>query len=217
MRHQITVWALRGLAAAGLVACLSACNMVVTTEPTFLAEDQATPALREGLWVSPKKDCKFDIKTPATTWPECAQWVVIKGTSMTGIDKDKAFGAPFVLAAGEPRVLQVRIEDEDAAKGALYFYVGLRPLSFDKQGRITAYTGWLTQCGPPPPKDAKRPDGNPRYGSLQPTPGMVMDADLSGCAPEDKAAVIRAAGLSEAYEEDSDKDDISRWVRDGDK
>ena len=46
---------------------------------------------------------------------------------------------------------------------------------------------------------------------------MIMDDDLSGCAPEDKAALIRAAGLSEAYEEATDKDDVSRWVRDGDK
>ena len=216
MRHRITSWALRGLAAVGLAASMSACNMVVTTEPTFLAEDQATPALREGLWVNQKDDCKFDIKRPATQWPECAQWIVIKGTSMTGVDeKGEAFDVPFVLAAGDPRVMQIRIADEK--KAAVYLYLGLRPLKFDKQGRIVSYTGWLTQCGPPPPKDAKRPDGNPRYGSLQPSLGMIMDDDLSGCAPEDKAALIRAAGLSEAYEEATDKDDVSRWVRDGDK
>lgn len=216
MRHRITSWVWRGLAAAALAASLSACNMVVTTEPTFLAQDQATPALREGLWVSPKKDCRFDIEAPATKWPECAQWIVIKGASMTGVDeKGEAFAVPFVLAAGDPRVLQIKIEDEKMA--AIYVYVGLRPLKYDKEGRIVSYTGWLTQCGPPPPKDAKRPDGNPRYGSLQPSPGMVMDADLSGCAPESKAALIRAAGLSEAYEEASDKDDVSRWVREGDE
>lgn len=216
MRHRITSWVLKGLAAGGLAASLSACNMVVTTEPMFLAQDQATPALREGLWVNPKDDCEFDIKTPATKWPECAQWIVIKGSSMTGTDeKGKDFVVPFVLAAGEPRVMQVKIEDDK--KAAVYVYLGLRALKFDKQGQIVSYTGWLTQCGPPPPKDAKRPDGNPRYGSLQPSPGLIMDDDLSGCAPEDKAALIRAAGLSEAYEEASDKDDVSRWVRDGDK
>ena len=151
MRHRIARWVLKGLAAAGLAASLSACNMVVTTEPMFLAQDQATPALREGLWVSPKKDCKFDIKTPTTTWPECAQWIVIRGSSMTGTDeKGEAFAMPFVLAAGDPRVMQLKIEDEK--KAAIYVYLGVRPLKFDKQGQTVEYRSaqvWRIENGKP--------------------------------------------------------------------
>ncbi|MDB5469792.1 MAG: hypothetical protein JWR84_1352 [Caulobacter sp.] len=219
MWHRI---ALKGLAAAGLAASLSACNMVITTEPTFLAEDQGTPALREGLWVNPEKDCKFDIKARPTKWPECAHWVVIKGSAMTGVsEKGEAFNVPFVLAAGDPRVLQIRIDDDkkgdDGKAATLYAYMGLKPLKTDREGRIVAYSGWMVQCGPPPPKDAKKPDGNPRYGSLEPSPGMIMDDDLSGCAPESKAALIGAAGLSEHFEDGGANGEDSRWVRDGDK
>lgn len=220
MRHRI---ALKALAAAALAASLSACNMVVTTEPTFLAEDQGRPALREGLWVNEEKDCQFDIKAPAAKWPECAHWIVVRDSAMTGVsEKGEAFKVPFILAAGDPRVLQIRIEEDDkkTADGktpAIYLYMGLKPLKTDKDGRITSYRGWMVQCGPPPPKDAKKPDGNPRYGTLTPSPGMVMDSDLSGCAPESKAALIKAAGLSEHFEELGASGEASRWVRDGDQ
>eukprot|EP01030_Chromulinospumella_sphaerica_P017172 gene17172-16994_t len=219
MWHRI---AFKALAAAALAASLSACNMVVTTEPTFLAEDQGKPTLREGLWVNEEKDCKFDIKAPAAKWPECAHWIVVKDSAMTGVsEKGEAFNVPFVLAAGDPRVLQIRIEDdkkgEDGKAAALYLYMGLKPLKTDTEGRITSYRGWIVQCGPPPPKDAKKPDGNPRYGTLKPSPGMIMDSDLSGCAPESKAALIKAAGLSEHFEELGAGGEASRWVRDGDQ
>ena len=219
MWHRI---ALKTLAGALLAASLSACNMVVTTEPTFLAEDQATPTLREGLWVNEEKGCKFDIKADARTWPECAHWIVVKGSAMTGVsEKGEAFNVPFVLAAGDPRVLQMRIEDdkagEDGKKAVLYLYMGIRPVKADKEGRIVAYGGWMVQCGPPPPKDASKPDGNPRYGALEPSPGIIMDSDLSGCAPDSKATLIKAAGLSEHFENGGASGENSRWVRDGDK
>jgi hypothetical protein len=224
MRHLITGGVLKVTAAAGLAASLSACNMVVTTEPTFLAGDQGTPALREGLWVNPEKDCQFDVKAPATEWPECAHWIVIKDSAMTGAnEKGETFNLPFVLAAGDPRVLQLRIEDEDkkntdGGKAAIYLYMALRPIKTDADGKIVSYTGWMVQCGPPPPADAKRPDGNPRYGTLEPSPGMIMDDDLSGCAPENKAALIRAAGLSEKFDKDAAAGgEAARWVRDGEK
>ena len=222
MRHPIVNWAFRALAAGGFAASLSACNMVVTTEPTFLAEDQGAPTLREGLWVNTEKDCKFDIKAPAAKWPECAHWMVVKGSAMTGVtDKGEPFNLPFVLAAGDPRVLQIRLEDdkkgEDGKAANLYLYMGLKALKTDKDGRIISYTGWMVQCGPPPPKDARKPDGNPRYGTLAPLPGMIMDDDLSGCAPESKAALIKAAGSSEHFQDVAANGEDSRWVRDGDK
>lgn len=222
MWHRITRRALQTLAGLGLAASLSACNMVVTPEPMFLEADQATPALREGLWVNPEKDCQFDIKTPATKWPECAHWIVVKDAAMTGVNKKEKFTIPFVLAVGEPRVMQIRIEDDqkkivDGKIAAIYVYMGLRAVKTDKQGRITAYSGWMVQCGPPPPPDALKPDGNKRWGSLTPFPGIKMDEDLSGCVPEDKAALIKAAGLSEQYDQDADQNANSRWVRDGSK
>lgn len=221
MSHRITTWILKGLGGLGLAALLSACNMVVTTEPTFLAADQGAPALREGLWVSEEKGCDFDINQPAGAWPACARWMVIKDFALTGVTEEgERFRIPFVLSSGDPRVMQLRLEDEekktvDGQVASLYLYMGLRPLATDPQGRITAYAGWIVQCGPPPPMDAKRPDGAPRYGALAPSPGMIMDKESSGCAPRDKASLIRAAGLSEHYDAAAKSGEAIRWVRDG--
>lgn len=217
MRQRIVDWTLKGLAAAALSLGLSACNLVVTTEPTFAPSDAAgAPVLREGLWANIEGECDVDLSKPADSWPECADSIVVRDSAMTGKGKDgKPFTIPFVLAAGDPRVMQIDIDDPDT-KAKLYIYLGVKPRSHDDKGRITAYSGWVVQCGPPPPKDAKRANGQPRYGSLKPTPGMIMDDEDSGCKPSNKAALTRAAKASEHYEE-SGKDGVSRWVRDGDK
>ncbi|HYE47729.1 MAG TPA: hypothetical protein VEA44_18320 [Caulobacter sp.] len=218
MRHRMTAMALKALAGLALAASLGACNLVITTEPTYSAADAAgAPVLKDGLWLNLEPNCEVDTSTPATGWPDCAGWVVVKGSTMSGVgNKGEPFSVPFVLAAGDPRVMQVELQ-EKADTPKLYFYVGVKPLKTDVQGRIVEYSGWIVQCGPPPPKDAKRADGQPRYGTLEPAPGMVMDAEQSGCTPKDKASLTGAAKLAEHYEGNDSKGQVSRWVRDGDK
>lgn len=209
------VWALKGLAALCLLASLSACNMVVTTKPTFFAGDAAgAPALRDGLWMRNEETCKFDTATPADKWPECAHWIqiedgFIKGTGENG----EPYKIAFVLTASDPRILQIEIPDDKTA-AVLYLYMGIKPLKSDADGKIVEYSGWMVQCGPPPPKDAVKPDGKPVFGTLKPLPGMIMDPESSGCEPKDKAAMFGAAKASQAYDNAS-KGEVNRWVRDG--
>jgi len=202
-----------------LAAGLSACNLVTTTEPMFTTADASgAPALREGLWANIEPDCKVDLKMPANRWPDCASRVVIQGGKLYEIDKDEVVvqALAFVLAAGDPRILQVKLvgEDEKAVE-ILYFYVGLDPRKLDSQGRIVEYAGWLVQCGPPPPKDAKRPDGQTQYGTLEPFPGIIMDDNLASCGPADKAALSAAAAASLKLDAKASEGAVSRWVRDG--
>jgi hypothetical protein len=216
--RRLAEWALKAGAGLALAASLSACNLVITTEPTYTAADAAgAPALRDGLWVSVEKDCDVDLAKPATEWPECAGWVAIKDGAMTGVGDDgEAFKIPFVLAAGDPRVMQIELQ-EKADGPRLFMYIAVKPVKRDAEGRIVEYTGWIVQCGPPPPKDTKRADGQPRFGTLEPAPGMVMDAEQSGCTPSSKAALTGAAKLSEHYEGSEPKGGVTRWVRDGDR
>lgn len=216
--HRLAGWVLKGVAGLAMAASLSACNLVITTEPTYTAADAAgAPPVKDGLWATVEKGCEVDLKKPATEWPECANWIVVKDGAMTGVGDDgEPFKVPFVLAAGDPRVMQIEMQ-EKADGPRLYIYLGVKPLKTDAQGRITEYTGWIVQCGPPPPKDYKRPDGKPQFGTLKPSPGMVMDAEQSGCTPASKAALTGAARLSERYEGSEPKGEATRWVRDGDK
>ncbi|MBI1405158.1 MAG: hypothetical protein GC145_03415 [Caulobacter sp.] len=216
MNGQFLRWALKSLALVGLTMSLGACNLVITTEPTFETVDAAGAArLRTGLWVNLDAGCDVDLKTPASGWPECANWVVVKDDALSGTgDNGKPFSAPYILAAGDPRVMQLTLNDPDSNQ-TLYLYLGVLPAKVDGDGKIVEYSGWIVQCGPPPPKDAKKPDGTPRFGTLKPFPGMIMDEQQSGCQPADKAALIKAAGLSKAYDTDN-KDKVNRWVRDGD-
>lgn len=215
MNGQFLRSALRGLAIAGMAMSLGACNLVITAEPTFSAEDAGGAAgLRTGLWVNVDKDCDVDLAKPASTWPKCANWVVVKPDALSGTNENgESFSAPYVLAAGDPRVMQLALTEPES-KETLYLYLGLKALKLDDDGRIIEYAGWIVQCGPPPPKDAKKADGMPRFGSLEPFPGMIMDEQQSGCSPSSKAALIRAAGLSEAYDLDN-KGKVNRWLRDG--
>jgi hypothetical protein len=200
-----------------LAAGLSACNLVTTTEPMFAAADASgAPALREGLWANIEPNCRVDLKQPASRWPDCASRVVIQDGMLYGKDKDDEGeqALAFVLAAGDPRILQMRLVG-DKAEETLYFYIGLDPRKLDSQGRIVEYAGWLVQCGPPPPKDSKRPDGQTQYGTLEPFPGLIMDDNLASCAPVDKASLTAAAAASLKLDPEASGGAVSRWVRDG--
>jgi len=202
-----------------LAAGLSACNLVTTSEPMFTAADAAgAPALREGLWANIEPDCKVDLKKPASRWPSCAEGFVIQDGMLFSQDEasDKDQRAGFILASTDPRILQIKLTGEDGnADQVGYFYFGVDPLKFDAQGRILEFTAWLVLCGPPPPKDYKLPDGERRYGTLEPFAGMIMDEALSDCSPVDENALAPAAAASLKLDPQASGGAASRWVRDG--
>lgn len=199
-----------GLAIAA--ASLAACNIVVTEAPMFSEADASgAPVLKPGLWGMLDGPCEGDLSGPVEAWPECAEGVTITAKAMTGKNKKgEEESLDYILASGTPRVMQVGLAEPDS-KVTLYFYTGVEPLASDGQGRITAFKGWIVQCGPPPPKDAKRADGQPRTVTLEPVEGMSIDPQETMCMPADKDTVRRAAAASKGYE--ADKGSKAVWVR----
>jgi hypothetical protein len=202
---------------------LGGCNLVISPTPVFTAADaEGAAPLKPGLWASPDKNCQFDEAKPASEWPSCAQGSVITPTQAYGVGSPEK-ATPYVLASGDPRVLQAIADLSDKGSenasvktnGPIYMFIAVKPLASDMQGRIIKAEAWFIQCGPPPPKpkdnspDAMKPEA---YATKHPLPGMKMDN--GACAPADKAAVRNAAGPSRKW---ADQLMTLHWVRDGDK
>jgi hypothetical protein len=183
----------------------------MTSAPVFAPADAAgAPALREGVWRQDggDADCKFDESQPFET---CANGVVIKGAALGGYraqgDKKTWVSTPYILASGSPRVLQTYLDAEigGASLPPVYLYVALDPSATDAKGRITAFTSWIVLCGPPPPPGAMMPDGkSTRDGTLQPLPGLTMDASGNDCMTTSPDAVRAAAGASRQWAKPTD-------------
>jgi hypothetical protein len=218
------------LAAAAFM--LGACNLVVSPTPVFSPADAAgAPPFKPGLWASPDPGCTFDAKAPLDGWPKCANGSEIQPDAMIAkIDpsaataqNDKSGSGPrkvalkYVLAAGDPRVLQVDLHIREAGLGELgfFYFVAVKPTRFDADGRITAAQLWPIQCGPPPP-----PQATPNANGSDMSKGMVTQHPLPGlkvdngeCTPVDKDAVRNAAVPSRAW---ADNIGELRWVRPAD-
>lgn len=219
---------------------LAACNVVMTKAPLFTAADAVgAPPLKPGVWVLFKQpDCKFDARKPFTEWPDCAGGGLVTDGDVAGHKagggKDELEHSPLVLAAGDPRIAQLQVDFDasaqatatasgDAAASASasatvtkpaekpYGYAGLRPTRFDDQGRITGFTSWPVQCGPPPPVDKN--GASAAMGTLQPLPGMEMKPGDAICTTGSKDALRDAAKASEAWADQPPAQ--SYWLRDG--
>ena len=98
-------------AAALLCACifLGGCNIVVSKVPVFTASDSVgAPALKPGLWLAEKDDCKLDEAAPVASWPECADPLVVTPTEIHGVGPKAAKPAPYLVAAAlEPMAMTI--------------------------------------------------------------------------------------------------------------
>jgi hypothetical protein len=209
---------------------LGACNMVVTKEPLFSKADTVGEAqLRPGVWREKEKDpCDFDESKPLTDWPGCANGFIVKDGQVGGYNTDASgkktwSSSELIVAGGDPRVIQVLMKDlgvkglGDLPFGPMYLYMAAHPTKSDDQGQIVAYTAWPILCGPPPPPDAKGPDGNGmRIGTLEPLPGLTMDKDGNNCSAPSQAVVRAAAKASVKWQAQATVSE-DHWVRDGDR
>jgi hypothetical protein len=179
--------------------------------------------------------CAVDEKAPFTDWPDCAGGGLVTDDGQisghkSGAPKDQLEHAPIVLAAGDPRVLQIQMDvsvgveaqasasgdaetstSSSSAQTKAYGYAGVRPTKFDSEGRITAFTLWPVQCGPPPPKNAKGEDM--AGGTKKPFPGMIMD-EGGDCTTTSPTALRSAAKASQPWTHPLGE---AHWVRDADK
>ncbi|MBX7248115.1 MAG: hypothetical protein K1X35_03595 [Caulobacteraceae bacterium] len=213
---------------------LGGCNLVVSEHPMFAARDAVgSTQFRPGVWASRKPDCAFDAAKPLKDWPECAGGGVLTRDRL--VDRDgKEKDSAYVLAGGEPRVMQFEFRGDDKGK-VLYLFMGVEPLRLDDKGRIVEARLWLAQCGPMPPKPdpaAKPAEDKPLADMTEDEIQRSMEAAIADtvtrepfegltvhdgmCTPRDQAAVRNAASRSLGITE---PDGITTlyWVRDGKK
>jgi hypothetical protein len=217
--------ALRQLLLVGSLALVGACNMVVTKDPVFTRADEAgASAMRPGVWDGePPAGCDVDEAKPLADWPACSNGFVVRGDGTIGEFTNQGAKRAWattdvVLAAGEPRLLQIHLTAgaDDPVLPSMYLYGAFEPTRRDDQGRIVAGRSWIVVCGPPPPDGAKGPDGKPHPGTLQPFAGLTMDSDGTNCTPASPAALRNAGQESRSLAAAKDIS-ASHWVRDGEK
>ena len=220
---------LRTLAALAAVLLLGGCNLVVSETPVFTAADAAgAPPLKPGIWAAPQPNCDFKPADPLAQWPKCAGGAAITPTAiLAAVDPSSLMApdqpppasakpplkVPYVLAAGDPRVMQIHfvLPIDPAIKAAFFYFIALRPIAHDADGRIIDAEVWLVQCGPPPPPSGKGAAADQGAITDHPLPGMTVTK--GECNPTGKAAVLNAAQPSHAWA--GDQVGTLHWVRDG--
>ncbi len=239
------MWRLYRIVAGSLLAlALGACSVVATERPMFTAADaKGAPALKAGLWALPERGCRFKPRADPAKWPDCVQALAIQDGQIRDLKPDaeaprkhqarvggeKPMG--FLLAAGEPPILQVQSSGEGAPT---YFYFGLRPLASDVDGAITRARGWIALCkdpnAPPPapvqalaPARAAPKGHRPAKGAeTEPPPPNGLLPGLvavpgAGCTATTAASIAMAVAANEAWAFTGDKDETgwtAVWVRD---
>jgi hypothetical protein len=225
---------------------LGGCNQVVSSEPWFTQADaEGAPQLRDGLWrAATEADCRFKETEPVERWPDCADAFVVRDeewlelvwdTQGKGRRTRRTFSnwapLPFLLAGGEPPIIQFQIDDRSATASGetgnppdktdeAYEYVAMRPAKFDVDHRAVEFAFWSVACGPlPAPGAAPGKWGSSGDGiddaepnvTDKPFPGLTVSGN--NCIAESQQAVRRAAQLSEMLNGKSPA--VAHWVRDG--
>lgn len=197
-----------------ILACalaLGGCNFVYSERPLFTAADaRGAPQLRPGVWMKPEKDCVFDRSRPVTAWPACAGGMLVRpGVLQEPGEAKKTL--PYLLMAGDPPLFQAPIDNEK--KTPVYGYGGLDIAKRDARGRVTEFSFWVAQCGPPPPKP-KPDDPHPRYVTEHPLPGLTVDEKSGMCRADAQGPIRAAVKASQAWDDDKRP---AVWVRDGEE
>lgn len=177
-----------------LLPSLGACNMLISEAAMFSNDDRAQLLPQEGIWLSKDKDCAVDGSLPESTWPDCAMWVVVKGTGtdiflMDGKGQSESLG--WLLAAGDPLILQGRWTDTAKPPNRSYYgFYGVEAEKIGADGRLIAVSIWPVECGTQKSADDE----------IEPFPGIGPD-----CRAPSKDAIRAAARLSRR------PDQISQW------
>lgn len=200
---------------------LQACAMVGSDKALFSSADtRGAPVLRPGLWAMPDADCKdFDPAKPVSEWPACANLIKVDAAVISGAQKQddgsmKTMTLAYILAAGEPRVLQLTAPADKKPDDPNFLYVGVRPTKVDGQGRVVEIQAWLALCEPPDSKALTAPH------RIHPLPGLTPTKDGKGCLADKPGPVRDAVKASEGWLKADGNGDVIisiRWVKDGDR
>jgi hypothetical protein len=188
-----------GLWLVPLLLLLNACNMAMSETPMFSDTDRGSLLPRDGVWVAEDSRCRFDVSQPGAEWPECAGWIVLRnsgGELLVRDGKGESQPARFVIAKGEPPIVQVLWRDDAKEDGkTFYVFFGLEPGTVDPDGKLVAASSWEVQCGV---KGENASD-------IKPYPGISPE-----CRPSTQDAIRSAAVASRATAEMAMR---WRWLR----
>jgi hypothetical protein len=175
---------------AAFLPLLGACNMAISETPLFADADKANLTPRDGLWLSEDAECRFDSNVPESQWPKCAIWAVVKGSSgqmLVRNGKGEDQQARFVIAKGEPPIVQVLWRDDAKEDGkTFYVFFGLKSETEGPDKSFTTAATWEVKCGT---KD-------PTLSDIKPYPGLSSE-----CRPSSPDAVRSAAVASRSTAE----------------
>jgi hypothetical protein len=202
------------VAVLGVALLSSACsNLVYSARPLFDGQPTADLRFRPGLWAAPAKGCRFNAVRPLSAWPKCANGAVFDAAGPVGdpVVNEK----PAVFESGGAVIIQSENEKRDPpdrpdAASLPYSYLAIGRLNRDAGGRITRFSEWLVQCGPPHLTRKPRKADGPAQSDVtrHPFPGLTVLGD--NCEATDAASVRHAATASRAFGATG-----ARWVRDG--
>lgn len=173
----------RLLLLAALVPLLGACNMAVSETPVFAENDAATLGPRTGIWVGDDPECPFDSALPEAQWPSCAAWLVVKSSDdFLMRDGKETQHARFMIAKGQPPIVQVLWRDEAKEDGkTFYVFFGIEPGLAQADGKFSSAFTWAVKCG------AKDPSSS----EIKPYAGISPE-----CRPSSPDAIRSAAVTS---------------------
>lgn len=204
---------LRALAVVGLCLMSTACIAVGSREPLFTSADGAgAPQPRPGLWASPDADCSFDPNAPATDWPECANGTVVRA-HVLGPPGDPASLMGYLVANGDPLILQTPWPRSKAKNPPSYAYTWMQPTKTDEQGRFTEAKLWFVLCGEqaPPPRNLETDHKTAPPEDFKPAGDLDWRKGDDFCIAKTKEQVRDAAKASVGWTADPS---VVRWIRD---
>ncbi len=184
---------------APLLLLLGACNMAISETPVFDERDAAKLVPREGIWLSDDPDCRFDPGLSETQWPGCAIWLIVHSNGRELLLQDgkgEAQQARYVIAKGQPTIVQILWRDEAKDDGkTFYVFFGLEPGGAQPDGTFVTASSWEVKCGV---KDASSSE-------IAAYPGITPE-----CRPE-LAKSIRSAAVASRPTAEMAMD--WRWLR----
>ncbi|HWW25580.1 MAG TPA: hypothetical protein VNZ85_06760 [Caulobacter sp.] len=187
-------------------------NYVVSDKPWFEVKDGGGAEIRFGWWAVKDDHCRFEVGAPSTSWPECAEPLLISQDWKGSLSSLAPDGVDYLLVSGKPLILQYGVKglrDGDKASDA-YFYFGIEPQQRDGQGRLVALKFWPALCGPPPPPDRKAPYRS--RATKKPWPGMTLTSG-GVCTAADVNALRKAVLRSGRLVKADDENMSIRWLR----
>ena len=202
------------VAAVGLTACNE--DLLTTKTPVlFAADTQALPPMRDGVWIDADFCGSADASLDLPKWSDCGGGFIVRRGAPAHpegmVENDPAIMRGPRLGVAPDFQIGQQGPDDPGADG-YYSYRGIDGIVLDETGRVVALNTWRLKCGPPPPDGSKTEGGKPRYQTLEPYPGVVVEE--GGCAAKGRAGLIAAASASRVDPKgEHGKGHSYRWVR----